>query len=141
MMGSILRDVRFGARSLLRAPVFAGVSVLTLAIGVGATTAIFSVVHGVLLAPLSFEDPDALVDISVNTGGASWYGSSVPEYLDYEEQMTTLQNVGGYATGVRTVGDSLQPRRVPVAFFTQGVFPTLGVNETVIIGPLSALLG
>ena len=81
MMESLIGGVRFGAGSLLRAPVFAGVSVLTLAIGVGATTAIFSMVHGVLLAPLPFEDPDALVDISEEMFGITTHEISAADLM------------------------------------------------------------
>lgn len=127
MIRSFLRDTQYGLRTLARAPVFAIVAIVTLALGVGATTGIFSVLNGVILAPLPFHEPGELVDISVNTGGAGWYGSSVPEFMDYEEYLTTLASVGGYSTGTSTLGDSTTPRRLTVAFLTDAVFPTLGV--------------
>ncbi len=128
MGGSVWQDLRHGVRSLVGSPLFTTVSVLTLAIGIGATTAIFSVVHGVLLAPLPFAEPDRLVDIGNNTGGPGWYGSSPAQFIDYEEQLEQIADVGGYTTGLATVGDSLQPRRVPAGFLTHGVWETLKVQ-------------
>jgi putative ABC transport system permease protein len=127
MITSFLRDTLYSVRTLARAPVFALVAIVTLALGAGASTAIFSVLNGVILAPLPYHAPERLVDISVNTGGAGWYGSSVPEFLDYEDQLTTVESLGGYVTGTSTVGDSTMPRRISLAFVTDAVFPTLGV--------------
>ncbi len=127
MMGSMLQDLRYGVRSLVGAPLFTAVAVVTLAIGVGATTAIYSVVHAVLLAPLPFAEPDRLVEIGINTGGPGWYGSSPAQFIDFQEQLETIESVGGYTTGLRTVGDSMRPRRVEVAFLTYSTWETLGV--------------
>lgn len=128
MGGSAWQDLRQGARSLMGAPLFTAVSVLTLAIGIGATTAVFSVVHGVLLAPLPFVQPHRLVDIGNNTGGPGWYGSSPAQFVDYEEQLEGLASVGGYVVATATVGDSLRPRRVTAGFLTHGAWETLGVQ-------------
>ena len=148
-VSSLLRDLRQGARSLMRTPVYAGTAILTLAQGVGATTAVFSVVNGVLLRPLPYLDPAALVDISVNTGGAGWYGSSIPEFFDYEENLGTVGHLAGWQTGLLTVGDSTRPRRIDIAFVTQQFFPALGVppvlatvlRESLALTMLGALIG
>ena len=119
------QDVRYGLRSLRSSPLFTTLAIVTIAVGVGATTSIYSVVHGVLVEPLPYGDPSGLVDVSVNTGGTGWYGASVPEFLDFERELTTVGGLAGYTTGTRTVGDTLQPRRVPVAFVTHSLLPTL----------------
>ena len=87
----------------------------------------YSVVHGVLRDALPFGAPEELVSVQVNTGGSGWYGASVPEFMDFRDELTTITDLAGFTTGTTTVGDSLSPRRLPVAFVTQGFFPTMDV--------------
>jgi len=123
------RDGRHGVRALLRSPGFTAAAVLTLTLGVGATTAVFSVVRGVLLRPLPFEDAHELVTV--------WYRNppqgidediaSYPNFAAWREGSGTLEHV----VGVRTTRTSLtgegSPEEVTGAFVTRGFFEMLGV--------------
>ena len=85
-MHTIIQDVRYAARKLLRAPGFTFIAVATLALAIGATTAVFSIVNGVLLKPLPFRDPDAVVKVgSIGKDGKLTH-MSVPDFIDYRDQ-------------------------------------------------------
>ncbi len=125
-METFFRDLRFGLRMLRKHPGFAAIAVLTLALGIGANTAIFSVFHGVLLEPLPFPDPHRLVTL---WSQEDWpYGTNGPEYFDLRERQTTLAGLAVY----RVVGGNLSgqgdPVRVTAAAVTAGFFPVLGVE-------------
>lgn len=124
----LLQDLRFGVRTLARSPGFTVTAAVTFALGVGATTAIFAAVHAILLEPLPYPESDELVRIEVNTGGPGWYGSSMPEYFDFGEQLGALESVGAYTVGAVTMGDTLSPVRVPAAFASASLLPMLGVE-------------
>jgi putative ABC transport system permease protein len=96
-------DIRHTVRSLLKAPVFAAITILTLAIGIGANTAIFSVVSGVLLQPLPYDEPDDLVAIYTYFSPESGmdfpkYAVGSPEYFDYIDQNNSMQSVAAVST-------------------------------------------
>ena len=97
-MNALLQDVRFGFRMLLKDPAFTAVAILTLAFALGANTAIFSVVNGILIRPLGYGDPDRLVRIySMNQlTGDSWSVNSHPNLTDLLTQSKTLESVGMY---------------------------------------------
>ena len=85
-MHTIIQDVRYAARKLLRAPGFTFIAVTTLALAIGATTAVFSIVNGVLLKPLPFRDPDAVVKVGSTTTNGKLVSMSVPDFVDYRDQ-------------------------------------------------------
>src|SRR3954466_7217358 len=97
-MDTILRDLRFAARGLLRTPGFTAASVLALALGIGATTAIFSVVHAVLMRSLGWGEETRLVSIGAEFQGLGFHGSplSVPELMDLGNA-PFLESFGGYS--------------------------------------------
>src|SRR5512135_1023038 len=94
-MENLLQDLRYGWRMLVKKPAFTIVAVLTLALGVGANTAIFSIVDAVLLRPLPFPEPDRLVRIYFNNQGIGLRGVrfSVPEFDDLRRQTDVFEDV------------------------------------------------
>src|SRR2546422_6001169 len=88
MIDTLWQDLRYGVRMLAKSPGFTAIAVLTLALGIGANTAIFSVVNGVLFKPLPYKDPERLVRLWVNLHrpGLEESVSSAPEFLDYRAQ-------------------------------------------------------
>ena len=136
MKGSLYRDVAYALRGLTRSPAFAIAAVMTLALGLGAATTIFSVVNGVLMRPLPYSSPGRLVNIWVDfgVGGQSLPAVSTADFLDYKTQATLFQDFaaasgGGTigATGILT-GRSEAPEKVDVSPVTSNFFPLLGVK-------------
>ena len=124
------RDVRFSLRRLRRDPGFAAAVAATLAIGIGATIAIFALTHAVLLSGAPYPDADRLVTISeIDTRRETSSGNvSYPDWLDYRSQNTTFESIGGFSGGSRTVVDgSGVADRVQMAEVTGGFFRMLGV--------------
>jgi predicted permease len=117
-------------RRLLRAPTFTIVAVLTLALGIGANTAIFSVVRGVLLKPLPYDDPDALVGVWHTAPGLNIpnLNMSPATYLTYREEGKVFQDIGLWDTGAVTVTGTGEPERVQALFVTDGTLGVLRVN-------------
>jgi predicted permease len=151
-MGALLRDVRHAARSLLRTPGFALVTILTLALGIGANTAIFSVVNAVILRPLGYPQPDRLIYISSQFPqmGFDQFWISPPEFLEFQERTRAFSVVGAFATGQANLTAPDRPRRVSSGQASVGLFKALGVNamsgrtfeaaETIPNGPRVAIL-
>src|SRR5205807_7195502 len=91
-METLLRDIRYGVRSLLKRPGFTAIAVIALALGIGANTAIFSLVNAVLLRPLPFAEPDRLVWMWGNIRNGGNRASVSPlDFLDYRQQNTTFE--------------------------------------------------
>ena len=129
-MDSLMQDLRYGVRTLLRGrPVFSLVIVATLARGIGATTAMFSVVNAVLLRPLPFDDPDRLVYIQ-SAPMTNEMGSFPDSYLDWATDVRTLSGVVAYfePSGVNLSGTMGAPVRVGAAEVTTDFFDVLGVK-------------
>jgi len=128
------QDLAYGLRTLRRAPTFTLTAVLTIALGVGANTAIFSVVHGIVFKPLPFPHPEQLVKVwSANPGAGTLRGAVSPVDLDdWRAQRTHLADIGGWwfadgGSGVDLTGSG-DPQRLSVAFITPGFFKTLGTR-------------
>ncbi len=129
-MEKLMQDIRYAVRSLLGSPGFTAIAALTLALGIGANTAIFSVLNAVLLKPLQYAEPDRLVDVnhfypSLNNLRAS---VSVPGFRDYSARKDIFEKAAvenGQAMNLTGVGD---PQRVAVARVSGEYFPTFGVN-------------
>ena len=129
------QDLAFAFRQLRRSPGFAGVTILTLALAIGACTAVFSVVDGVLLRPLPYDRPDELVRLWTRYLPPSGFDIpkfplSGPEYLDYQETTRVFDRIGAFeAGGSRALtGDGRDAERVPVAFVSDDVLPVLAVQ-------------
>src|SRR5690349_1948132 len=127
---SFASDLRRTARSLLRHPAFAAAAVLTLALGIGATTAIFSVVYGVLLKPLSYPDAQELVSIRHAAPGspAALQGFSESQYVTYREANRAFEHLGFSSEAGRTLTGSGDPEQVRVLTVTDGILQALGVQ-------------
>ncbi len=130
-MGSLLQDLRYGLRMLARSPGFTTVAVLTLALGIGANTAIFSVFYGVLLRPLPYPEPDRLVwmwPANLRTGQPYGGAISPPDFLDYRRRSTVFEHLAAFLPIDTTVAGSGEAERVPSAAVSAGFFETLGVK-------------
>jgi putative ABC transport system permease protein len=127
-----LRDVRYGARMLLKNPGFMAVAVATLALGIGANTAIFSLVNGVLLCPLPFPDAERIIYFEGKNPGAAGITESNVSFLDFtdwSQQTDLFASTAAYWTGTANFGaDGAEPERVPRAGVTTGFFSVLGVQ-------------
>ena len=124
------QDTRFAFRSLRKNRSFTFVAVLTLAVGIGANTAIFSVVHAVLLRPLPYEKPQRLVHIFETKQNQEFNRreASYPDYLDWQRNNSVFEEVAGYNGGSRTVPADGLPDRVRVMTVTENFFRMLGVE-------------
>src|SRR3954453_17075839 len=129
-MDSLLRDFRHAVRNLARTPGFALVTILTLALGIGANTAIFSVVNAVILRPLGYPHPEQLVYISSQfpAMGFDQFWISPPEFLEFQERTHAFAVVGAFATGQANLTAPDRPRRVNAGQASADLFKALGVN-------------
>ena len=131
MIGSLLQDIRYGIRTLGKNPGFTAVAVLTLALGIGANTAIFSVVENVLLRPLPYPQPGNLVQIwNTYPPQAPRAGLSPGDYADWRQQNASFSEMGGYAhisQGFNLTGEG-EPQRVLGSYASAGLFPLLGIH-------------
>ena len=130
MMGIVLQDLRFAMRSLWRRPGFAAIAVITLALGIGANTAIFSVVNGVLLRPLPYAQPDGivLIDVAPEDAAGPPGSMSVPDIFDLEAESGSLATLVGVGTTPQTLTGLGDPEMIEVARVTRGLFATLKVT-------------
>jgi putative ABC transport system permease protein len=127
-MGNLLQDIRYGIRMLLKRPGFTVVAVLTLALGIGANTAIFSVVNAVLLRPLPFKEADRLVLLSQKTQEIKQRGFSVPDLFDFKEQNRSFESFAGFYSEPINFGSSQGAERLPASYVSADFFATLGVR-------------
>jgi putative ABC transport system permease protein len=127
-MFAIAYHFRLAFRQLRKAPGFSLTVVLTLALGIGATTAIFSLVEGILLRPLPFKDADRLVLLGDHLGTSLQLGVTAREIETYASAAKAFSSVGGSATASFELSGGATPEQVPAARLTAGMFPTLGVE-------------
>jgi len=130
-MGILLSDARLALRLLYKRPGFAIVAVLTLALGVGATTAIFTVVYSVLLSPLPFRDADRLVDVRIVGRHAVVYPLPDADFLAWRAQNHTADAVAVYDNSSATITGDGPPERVPGSKVTDRFFDVLGARPVV----------
>lgn len=129
-MTDLLQDLRYAVRLLVRTPGFSLLAVLTLALGIGANAAIFSVINAVLLAPLPYGSPDRLAVVySQFTGlGFDHFWVSAPEYIELRQKSQSFEELGAYRAGAANITGSDQPVRVKVARASASLFNVLGVK-------------
>jgi predicted permease len=127
-MSAILQDLRFGLRMLAKNPGFTAVAVLTLALGIGANTAIFSVVNGVLLRPLPYSEPDRLVEIYERSAQISELSDSYLNFLDWEKSNRSFAGMAAYRGESFNLTSAGETEQIPGAVVTANFFSVLGVN-------------
>jgi putative ABC transport system permease protein len=128
---NLVEDVRFGLRILHKDVVFTAIAVLTLALGIGANTAIFSVINTVLLRPLPYAQPERLVSLKESSPDLPAMSISLANLADWQIMNTAFENIGGYRKTGATLTDHGEPRHVVIEQVTAGLFPTLGVQPVI----------
>jgi len=125
-----VRDLRLAARGLASRPGFAVVAVLTLALGIGANSAIFTLLHGVLLAPLPYPEPDRLARIWTQfpEDGQFRFPASAAEYLDYRDETRLFDRVAGWSCGDLVLSGEDTPQRLGACGATADLWPMLGLT-------------
>jgi predicted permease len=158
LIENLAQDLRFGFRTQRQAPAFTAVAILTLALGIGANTAIFSVVRAALLRPLPYAQPDRLITVgevrseeefSQALSPASW-NASYPDYLDWRKQSKAFASLAGFNGDGFTLRGAGEPETVTAVQATTNFFSTLGVKpflgrdfrtgEDAAAGPFVAIL-
>ena len=126
----LIQDLKYALRTLRRAPVFSAAAILTLALGVGANTAIFSVVNAVMLRPLPFREPDRLVRIWETNPKRNipFFSASVLNYLSWKEQATCFESIGAFGGASLNLTGTGEPERLAAGALTASVFPLLGLH-------------
>jgi predicted permease len=130
-METLLQDLRYGLRTLVKSPVFTAVAILTLALGIGANSALFSVVNGVLLSPLPFPEPDQLVTLHENKPNFEGGAVSYPNFRDWQKDNHTFSAV---AVGRRSAFSLLgigEAEQVGGEFISSDFFSVLGVTPVI----------
>jgi putative ABC transport system permease protein len=125
---SVISDGRYGLRQLRKNPVFTIVAVLTLALGIGATTAIFSVVYGVLLRPLPYTDSNRIMALFEVNSNSRWSRVADPNFDDFRDQSHSFQMMAKYSDDVASVSGASQPTRTAVAVVSPDFLKILGVQ-------------
>ena len=128
-MDSIIKDIRYGIRSLLKRPGFTAIALIALALGIGANTAIFSLVNAVILQPLPYQDPDRLVWAWGNIQNGGNRASVAPlDYLDYRSQNKTFEHFAAYMGLSANLTGSGEPERLTATGVTGNFFAAFGVR-------------
>src|SRR5271163_5366810 len=129
-MESLIQDLKYAARMLLKSPGFVLIAVLTLALGIGANTALFSVVNGVLLRPLPFPRPNELFVVSEKSAIFDNFSISYPNFEDWQRSNSSFSSLVAYRNDDFSVTGSGEAERVRAGMVSAGFFETLGVNPT-----------
>jgi putative ABC transport system permease protein len=125
MAAYLVRDVRYTIRQLLRAPGFTTVALLTLALGIGATTAVFSVVDGVLLRPLPYPEPDALVRVHEVVPQLGLFSVAPANFFDWRSQNAVFDRLAAYTSASATLVGPDGPERIQGMLVSWDLFPAL----------------
>jgi hypothetical protein len=124
----LLQDLHYGLRRLAKSPGFTVVAILTLALGIGANTTIFSVVNGVLISPLAFRNADRIVSMFQNLPDFPEGSISYPNFLDWQRDNHSFESMAAYRWANGTITGVGQPENVPARCISATFFPILGVN-------------
>jgi len=128
---NLLEDARYGARVLVKAPAFSAVAILTLAIGIGANTALFSIVNGVLLKPLTYPQPEQLVTLHESKPNFDSGSISLPNFDDWRTQNTSLSMMGVHRQFSFNLTGTGEAEQVKAEFVSSDLLPMLGVKPVI----------
>src|SRR5215472_3353206 len=129
----LLQDLRYASRMLRRSPGFTATAIAALALGIGANTAIFSVVNTVLLQPLAYPEPDRLVQLELSSPQGSGNITSIPKFIVWQEQRQVFQDVAAYdlgGPGINLTGRD-RPEQLKGVHVSAGFFPVFGARAVV----------
>src|SRR5712671_4632490 len=132
-MNGLVQDFRYAVRQLRKSPGFTAIAVITLALGIGANTAIFSVVNGALLRPLAFREPERLVHVwhvppAKSFPGMTTFAVSAANYLDWQSQNQVFENMAIYTYSGFTLTGGEKPEQIDAGAVSSSFFETLGVQ-------------
>ena len=130
-METLLQDIRYGCRMLMKSPTFTAIAVITLALGIGANTALFSVINGVLLSPLPFPEPDKLITLHENKPNFEGGSVSYPNFRDWQKDNHTFSSIAlsrTYAFSLTGIGEAEQ---VNADFVSSDFFTVLGIKPVI----------
>jgi putative ABC transport system permease protein len=139
ILETLLQDLRYGMRTVRKYPGFSLTVIVTVALGIGANTTIFSVINAVLLEPLPYKEPDRLIRLwETNPGGGQTeVAVSVPNFQDWQNQLSVFEQLAGSENATFNVTGSGEPQRIASARITANLIPTLGVAPVLGRGFLS----
>ncbi|HYE87016.1 MAG TPA: ABC transporter permease, partial [Vicinamibacterales bacterium] len=131
-MASLTFDLRHSLRALLKSPVFTSVTIVTLALGIGANSAIFSLVNAVMLRPLGYHQPERLMMLHeiIPESRVPRFGVSPADYLDLDQMQESFTDLGVYRTRPIELSGTGSPESITIAEISSAVFPLLGVNPS-----------
>ena len=130
-MNTFRQDVRYALRMLGQSPGFTTIAVMTLALGIGANTALFSVVNGVLLNPLPYPEPDRLVALYSRTSAFSQLAISYPNFLDWQRNNHSLASIAAYHSEDFNLTGVGEPDRLRAEMISADFFSTLGFQPLI----------
>lgn len=131
MIDSLVQDIRFGVRGLAARPGFTAIALLALALGIGANTAVFSLIHAVLLQPLPFRDGDQLVSLDTTHEDGTRQSYSILDFEDVRERNRVFDGIAGFAGFSATLTGNGEPVRLQGVGFSAGFFEVLGTRAAV----------
>ncbi len=124
----LLQDIRYGARMLLKSPGFTLIAVITLALGIGANTAIFSLVNSILLRQLPFRQPEQLVRVDSRRLASGKYSFTLPDFIDYRDHNQSLSDIAAYTPWSANLTDQGEPEQFQGLRISANAFELLGVE-------------
>src|SRR5688500_10011763 len=127
-MNTLLQDLRYGVRMLLKHPGVSIIAIITLALGIGANTAIFSVVNAVLLRPLTYKDPERLVSLWENVPVHGRWRASPANFHDWKKQNTLFEDMAAYGGSAMSLTGDGAPEQLHGSRVSSGYFAVVGVE-------------
>ena len=128
MLTTLWQDLRYGARMLLKHPGVSAIAIITLALGIGANTAIFSIVDTVMLRPLPYRNPDRLVSLWENVPGHGRWRVTPANFLDWKKQNTVFEDVSAFGASTLTLTGDGEPEQILGTRASSGFFNVIGVE-------------